>query len=146
MGKSKDYFKGEVGELKRVIHELKKDIKRLQKVIEGQKKELKTLKYALNDSILYINDDLANIPVEQIIAYFKDKKRGKLDEVHEHHKEELNNLKEKWKCHKCLTGYLRMVLLDRGDKKFYMRVCVNVNCGNRTVLKPYTSDIEGITE
>lgn len=140
MGKNKDYPRNDTQRLKKIISDLKADIKKKDKKIDRLLSDIRTLQAALDKSIIYINEELANIPVEDIIRYFKNKKKGKLDEV----KGELDRLKEKWSCHKCEVGYLRLIVLDRRNGRKYFRMCVN--CDNRTKLKSWHPDVEGVKE
>lgn len=55
----------------------------------------------------------------------------------------LDDLKHKWECHKCSRDYLRLVIVPRVDGTFYFRRCPT--CMNKTKLKKYTEDVEGIT-
>lgn len=57
-------------------------------------------------------------------------------------KNELKKLKERWLCRVCSTDYLRLVMVPRLDGVFYFRRCAN--CGNKTKLKKYTEEVEGI--
>lgn len=55
----------------------------------------------------------------------------------------LEDLKRKWECHTCARDYLRLVIVPRADGTFYTRRCPT--CLNKTKLKKYTDDVEGIT-
>lgn len=54
----------------------------------------------------------------------------------------LKQLKSKWQCHDCGKDYLRLILVPRIDGTFYFRRCLS--CGNKTRLKKYTPNVEGI--
>ena len=54
----------------------------------------------------------------------------------------LDELKRKWECHGCQTDYLRLVVVPRIDGTFYFRRCPT--CKNKTKLKKYTDEVEGI--
>lgn len=49
---------------------------------------------------------------------------------------------EKWLCHKCENGLLKLVIITRKDGTFYFRKCNN--CPNRTGTQKYHSKVEGI--
>ena len=53
-------------------------------------------------------------------------------------------LKNKWRCHKCSEGVLKIHILKRLDGIFYWRRCSNPNCDHKTKLQRYTKDVEGI--
>lgn len=55
----------------------------------------------------------------------------------------LDDLKRKWECHVCAKDYLRLVVVPRQDGTFYFRRCPS--CMNKTKLKRYTENVEGIT-
>lgn len=58
-------------------------------------------------------------------------------------KEEKEILLKKWKCHKCEFGLMKLMIIPRPDGPRYLRKCTE--CDNRTRLKKYTEDVEGIT-
>lgn len=144
MVKNKDFIKSESSKLKDTIRELKSCNRKLTKRVKDLVGEIKTLQTALDESIIYINKELEQIPIEDIVKYFSDKKRGRVSDVQKQHKDRLNELKEKWQCFKCKIGYLRLIIVDRKDKKFYFRICVNKDCSNRTKLKEWDSNVKGI--
>lgn len=59
-------------------------------------------------------------------------------------KEDREALLKRWKCHKCEHGIMRLLIIPRPDAPHYMRKCTE--CSNRTRLKKYTKDVEGITD
>jgi predicted RNase H-like nuclease (RuvC/YqgF family) len=138
----KNFPKSETGDLKQQVRSLKAKLRNRDKKIEIMKSELRTLQRALDESIVYINDELEQIPVEDLVRYFNRKKKGKLDEVQESYYNQMEKLKEDWKCYKCDHGYLKIVKIKRPDGMYYFRACVD--CPNKTKLKKYTDDVEGI--
>jgi hypothetical protein len=50
---------------------------------------------------------------------------------------------EKWSCHKCNQGVLKIIIVSRADGQYYFRSC-NI-CDNRTKIKAYEEAVEGIT-
>jgi hypothetical protein len=146
MPKNKDYPTSDIAKLKRTNSSLRAKIRQKDKKIERLISDVNTLQKALDKSIIYINDELAEIPVEDIVRYFNRKKRGKLDDVVETHQNEMDRLRDKWQCYDCKSGYLRLVLVSRQDGKHYFRMCVNRDCKNRTPLKPYHDEVEGVEE
>jgi len=131
-------------ELKQQIRTLLSKIKSKDKQIDILKSELKTLNKAFHESATYIDDELATIPIEDIVRYIARKKKGKIDEISEAHKNKLDVQKEKWKCYSCNLGYLIIKPLVRHDGRYYFRSCSH--CDNRTKLKSLTDDVEGIRE
>jgi hypothetical protein len=53
---------------------------------------------------------------------------------------------EKWRCHKCGDGVLKLHLLKRLDGTFYYRKCNGLACDHKTRLKRYTNDVEGVKD
>jgi len=49
---------------------------------------------------------------------------------------------KKWKCFNCEEGILRLKVFERPDGIFYLRKCDC--CDNRTKLKKWNKDIDGI--
>jgi len=46
-------------------------------------------------------------------------------------------LKEAWRCHRCIEGYLKILLIPRLDGIYYLRKCSSDECKNRTKMKRY---------
>lgn len=51
-------------------------------------------------------------------------------------------LRKKWKCHECEEGIMILNIFNRKDGVFYFRRCYA--CGNKTRMKKYTNDVEGV--
>jgi hypothetical protein len=72
------------------------------------------------------------------------------DMIEEHYQEDrlqegqdiLERLRQEWKCFKCNSGYLEIILYTRRDGTHYYRKCNN--CDNRTKGQRYTDDVKGI--
>jgi hypothetical protein len=146
MSKNKDFPRSEVSELKQLISSLKQKIKQKDDKISRLISEIKTLNKAFSDSIVYINEDLIDVPVEEIIKFFNTKRKPKLTEVKKEHQESLASLKEKWQCFRCKSGYLKLIVIERQDGKKYLRACSNSRCRNKTELKNWTPDVTGVIE
>ena len=144
MSKSKDYPRSDIAKLKQTIKSLKSKCSQKDRKIDRLLSDVKTLQAALDNSIVYINEKLESIPVEDIVRYFNRKKAGKLEDVKDEHMQEIDRLKEKWRCFSCRTGYLRLVVMSRHDGQYYFRACVNENCNRRTELKSYHSEVDGL--
>lgn len=116
-------------------------LNRRDKKIKQLLSDIRTLQKALDESVVYIDDRLADIPVEDIVKYFNKKRRGGLDEVRETVEKSKEDLKKKWQCFSCGEGYLRLIIINRPDGRHYFRSC-NC-CDKRTKIKRYTEDVEG---
>lgn len=104
-----------------------------------------TLQKAMNESTVYIDERLVDIPVDDIVRYFSNAnsnntKTGTLDGVQKAFEKSQEKLKAKWECHKCEDGYMKMVIINRPDGKHYFRSCTS--CDNRTNMKKYHEAVE----
>lgn len=86
----------DIKDLKQTISKLKSMNRRLKKENARLVAENKTLKTGFKESIKYINEELASIPVEDIVRYFKRKKSGKLAEVKKSSKESREEARRKF--------------------------------------------------
>ena len=48
----------------------------------------------------------------------------------------------KWLCHDCEKGVLRIIVVNRRDGTFYFRKCDC--CSKRTKMKKFTEEVEGV--
>jgi hypothetical protein len=55
---------------------------------------------------------------------------------------DLKTQQNKWKCHKCSEGILKIIIVNKMGKAYYLRKC-NF-CSNKTKLQPYTKEVEGV--
>jgi len=53
-------------------------------------------------------------------------------------------LLRRWLCHKCKQDYIKLIVLHRPDGTYYFRRCPN--CGNKTKIKKYNENVEGVVE
>lgn len=139
----KNYEKSETAELKETIRRLKADLRKQNKRVKILKSEIVTLQKAMNESTVYIDERLVDVPVDDIVKYFSDANGSStksLDGVQEAYEESQKKLKAKWECHKCDDGYMKMVIINRPDGKHYFRSCTN--CDNRTNMKKYHQAVE----
>jgi hypothetical protein len=58
------------------------------------------------------------------------------------HKSKRQKLIEKWNCYKCEDGILKIIIINRPDGLHYFRRCNK--CSNKTKLKRYSDEVEGI--
>lgn len=52
--------------------------------------------------------------------------------------------KKKWACHKCSKGVLKIIIVNKMGKAYYLRKCNS--CPHKTKLQPYTKEIDGVKE
>jgi Zn finger protein HypA/HybF involved in hydrogenase expression len=63
-------------------------------------------------------------------------------EVKENQENDIREQEKKWKCHNCSDGVLRLKVFERQDGIMYFRKCDN--CDNRTELKKWNKNVEGV--
>ena len=63
-------------------------------------------------------------------------------EAEEKDKQEKEDIRKIWECHKCGGDYLRLIVVSRPDGDFYLRRCPM--CKNKTKLKPFTDSVGGL--
>lgn len=51
-------------------------------------------------------------------------------------------LQQKWKCHQCEKGTLKIIKVPQGQSLGYFRKCDNGKCTHKTRLKPYSIEVE----
>lgn len=51
-------------------------------------------------------------------------------------------LQDKWRCHTCEKGFLKIIKVPSGDGLGYFRKCDNTKCTKKTRLKPYNTEVE----
>jgi hypothetical protein len=138
----KDIPRSEVSDLKQQLRDSKQEIERLKRIVKRLNSELKTANTAFNESANFIDEKLAEMPVDSIVKYFSTNSEKKLKSLQEDHRKTLEDLTAKWKCHKCGEGVLQLFVVTQYDgSKRYFRACSS-KCGHRTPLKPYTMDVE----
>ena len=142
--KSKDKPVRDVQALKRLVSSLRSKIAQKDRKIERLVSDIKTLQKALDESMVYINDELSNIPVEDIVRYFKNKNKPRVSQIKKDQEQSLSELKSKWQCHKCNEGYMKLIIIERQDGKKYFRCCSSPTCKNRTEVQDWHPAVEGV--
>jgi septal ring factor EnvC (AmiA/AmiB activator) len=122
MGKSRKGIDKEYSEIQRLKHEnreLKRSLSRLRKQLDRV------------DLEQYEN-------IKELVEIQAEEERAR------DHTKDLESLKQRWVCHKCQGDYLRIIIISRRDGVHYFRKCGS--CPNRTKVKKYTNEVEGIKE
>lgn len=112
----------ELKEVQRLRHENQK----LRKTISSLRKQMSRVDI---DRYQSLKEDLEELEAQD----------SSLDLKQQH-----EDLKKKWLCHKCKEDHLRIIMIPRLDGLFYIRKCGS--CNNRTKLKKYTDEVEGVRE
>jgi hypothetical protein len=127
------------GEIKR----LKEALKRKDREIEKFKSELKTLEAAFTENIKFLKGKTAKLDLQELLRGAK--KYESLNEIENNKNITFKELEDKWKCHKCNIGVMRLIVFNRPDGKHYIRSCSNrENCNNRTEVKKWHDKVEGV--
>lgn len=110
----------------------------------NENKKLKLQNQALRRQIQTLRKELNKIDIDRY-QYLKDliESQAKKEEKVETDIV-LDKLKQKWECHTCGKDFLRLVIIPKADKLYYIRRCPT--CMYKTKLKAYNDDIEGITD
>lgn len=139
-GKHRTYAdKERDGEIKR----LKDALKRKDREIEKFKSELKTLEAAFQENIKFLKGKTAKLDLQELIKGAQ--KSQSLKDIETEKEVTFKELEDKWKCHKCQVGVMRLIVFTRPDGKHYIRACSNRGkCQNRTESKPWHEKVEGV--
>jgi hypothetical protein len=117
MGKSRRLKEwDEVQKLKEEVKKLRRENSKLRKVVSNVDME----RYS------FVQDLLVSLDYEE---------NNQLKKVEK-------SLEQKWKCHDCTTGLLRLIILFKAGEEFYFRKCDC--CNKRTKLKKYTEGVQGL--
>jgi ribosomal protein S20 len=127
------------GEIKR----LRDALKRKDREIEKFKSELKTLEKAFEANIKFLKGKTAKLDLKELMDGAK--KEQSLKEIETNKETTFQELEQKWKCHACGTGVMKLIVFTRPDGKFYIRACNNKpSCTNRTDAKRWSDEVQGI--
>lgn len=135
--KNKDKFRSEDQGLKEKIRSMKNHIRKIERENNRLKSEIKTLEAGFKSSLTYIDQELKSFDVLDIVEYFAKKTKTKKSERTDN---TLTELKDKWVCHQCSKGIIKLIKVPRPDGVWYFRKCNE--CTNRTEMKPYNDAIE----
>lgn len=138
-GKHKTYEKeekdGETARLKRHIRHLEKENARI-------KSELRTYERVFNKNITFLKERTKGLSLEELIKGAQEELN--LQEIKEERSQKFEDMQKKWKCFKCDEGVMKLIIIPHGGGSNYFRLCSNPKCKNRTEVKEYTENVEGI--
>lgn len=126
---------GEVGKLKRHIHHLEKENKKL-------KSELRTYERVFSKNITFLKEKTRGLSLEDLIAGANAELNAQ--QITEEKVQKFEDLQRKWQCYKCSEGVMKLIVIPHGGGSKYFRLCSNPKCKNRTDVKEYTDEVEGI--
>ena len=123
------------------VTRLRKVIKRLQGEKQKLISQISTLTHAFDKNVKFLKGVTRDFTVNELISSAKKElclKNIMLE------KETLPSLEEKWKCHTCNVGVMKLLIFTVKDTTSYFRKCSNQKCTNRTKPQTYTDDVEGV--
>lgn len=129
----KEEKSGEVKKLKAHIRKLEHEISRL-------KSELKTYDRAFQKNLVFLKEKTDELTVEELIKGAE--QELSLKQIKDDKKDRFAELERKWKCFQCHEGILRLIIVPGAETNRYFRKCSM--CENRTGVKEYTEEVEGI--
>lgn len=125
------------------VKRLRDALKRKDREVEKLKSELRTLEKAFEANIKFLKGKTAKLDLQELLSGAK--KDMSIKEIEETKVVNFKELEEKWRCHKCQEGVMKLIVFSRPDGKHYIRACSNRDkCQNRTDAKPWKEDVEGI--
>ena len=119
---------GEIKKYKGMIRKLEHEIKRL-------KTELRTYDIAFSKNLEFLSSKSKKYSLEELIDGAK--VDATLEEIGERQKFTMTQMIEKWECHECKEGVLKMIIVPNNR---YFRKCSL--CTNRTEVKELTDSVE----
>lgn len=129
---NKDYPKEErSGNEKR----LKGQIKRLEHEVKRLKSELRTLEVALGKNVMFLKTKTRNYTVEELIQGAQDEIN--LEQIGEAKDKAFSPTVERWRCHKCEEGLMKLIIVPGGR---YFRKCGS--CPNRTEIQELHDEVD----
>lgn len=137
---NKDYRKeeksAEIGKLKKHIRHQDKEIARL-------KSELRTYEKAFNKNITFLKERTRTLSLDDLLKGAQEELN--LQQIKEETAHKFEDLQKKWKCFECDGGIMKLIIVPSiGGGSRYFRRCSNPKCKNRTDVKEYTEEVEGL--
>lgn len=126
---------GETAKLKRHIRHLEKENARI-------KSELRTYERVFHKNITFLKERTKGLSLEELIKGAQEELN--LQEIKEEKSQKFEDMQKKWKCFKCDEGVMKLIIIPHGGGSNYFRLCSNPKCKNRTEVKEYTEEVEGI--
>jgi predicted nuclease with TOPRIM domain len=130
--KSRD---GEITRLRKAIRRLESDKRKLLS-------EVNTLTAAFDKNIQFLKGETDDLTISELVDAAK--KEMSLKEAKDYKNQTFSEMEDKWKCYKCQTGILKIVLFTMGDNTKYFRMCSNDKCKKRTLPKDWNDSVKGI--
>lgn len=137
MAKSKDYpseeKSGEVKKLKAHIRHQDKEIARL-------KSELRSIEKAFSKNITFLKQKTTQLDLHTLIEAANEELN--LSQIEDKEENKMEQMFKRWQCHKCETNVLKIVIVPKGDERYYFRKCSNPKCSKRTEAKILDENVD----
>jgi ribosomal protein S20 len=125
------------------VKRLRDALKRKDREIDKLKSELRTLEKAFEQNIKFLKGKTAKLDLKELLDGANNNQSVK--EIEDDKVFKFKELEDKWRCHKCQEGIMKLIVFSRPDGKHYIRACSNRGkCQNRTEPKEWKEDVEGI--
>lgn len=125
------------------IKRLRDALKRKEKEVIKLKSELRTLEKAFEANIKFLKGKTAKLDLQELLEGAN--KKQSVADIEKEKVLNFKDLEEKWRCHKCKEGVMKLIVFNRNDGKKYIRSCSNKNsCKNRTEPQDWNESVEGV--
>jgi hypothetical protein len=124
------------------ISRLKNANKRLKSENEKLKAEIKTYEAAFQKNIHFLKGKTKDLSLQELLEGAK--KEQSLKSIEDKKEMTFKDMESKWKCFKCNTGLMKLIVYTRPDGPWYIRKCTNPKCTNRTEGQPFHDEVEGV--
>lgn len=134
---NKDFKKepkdGEVKKLKAHIRHQDKEIARL-------KSELRSLEAAFSKNITFLKSKTNQLDLHTLIEAANEEIN--LAQIEDKEENKIDNHRKRWICYSCETNVLKIVIIPKGEDRYYFRKCSNPKCSKRTEAKLLTENVD----
>jgi membrane-anchored glycerophosphoryl diester phosphodiesterase (GDPDase) len=120
------------------ISRLKNANKRLKSENEKLKAEIKTYEAAFQKNIYFLKGKTKDLSLQELLDGAK--KEQSLKSIEDKKEMTFKDMESKWKCFKCGTGVMRIIMFNKLNEKWYLRKCSF--CENRTNAQKLDDNVE----
>lgn len=122
------------------VKKLKAHIRHQDKEIARLKSELRTLEKAFSANITFLKSKTTKLDLHTLIEAANDELN--LTQIEDKEENKIENLRKRWICYQCETNVLKIVIVPKGDERYYFRKCSNPKCSKRTQAKLLTEEVD----
>jgi len=125
------------------ITKLKNANRRLKSENDKLKSEIRMYQAAFEKNIQFLKGKTKDLTLEELIEGAK--KEQNLGQIEKQKEMSFKEMEDKWKCHVCKKGIMKLIVYTRHDGRWYLRSCGNKpSCSNRTNAQPFHDGVDGI--